>query len=374
MPVLQKISSAWGCALLFMPGLLLLRPTILPAQTRPDFEVIAYYAGDGQDLDRYRWEQVTQVIFSFCHLEGNELAVANARDSVAIRNLVSLKEEFPRLKVLLSLGGWGGCETCSPVFSSTSGITDFARSVKTLTALYGTDGIDLDWEYPAIEGYPGHPYDPADREHFTRLAAELRRELGADALISFAAGGFQKYFDHAIDWTAVLPYIDFVNLMSYDLVGGYSTVTGHHTPLYSNDRQPGSADFGVRTLLNLGVPARKIVLGAAFYGRSWQDVDPAGNGLYQTGTFKSFIPHHRFDSVLTAGQGFVFFRDPVSQAPYAYSSRLREFATFDDAESLAAKTRYALEHQLGGIMFWQLTDDRSDGGLLQAIWEVKAGY
>ncbi len=371
LPSIKKFRRIHVCLL---PVLFLLGLTLLQAQSRPDFAVIAYYAGDGQDLGRYRWEQVTHVIFSFCHLRGDELAVDNARDSVAIRNLVSLKKEFPHLQVLLSLGGWGGCETCSPVFSSPGGIGRFARSVKALTEEYGTDGIDLDWEYPAIAGYPGHPYGPADQAHFTLLVRELRRELGPEALVSFAAGGFRDYFEHSIDWEAVLPYVDYINLMSYDLVGGYSTVTGHHTPLYSNDRQEGSADFGVRYLVRLGVPPGKIVLGAAFYGRSWEGVAPDQNGLYQAGVFKSFIPHHRFDSVLTAENGFLFYRDSVSRAPYAYSAERREFATFDDAESLAGKTRYALENNLGGIMFWQLTDDRSDGSLLQAIWEAKAGH
>ncbi len=342
-----------------------------PVAGSDEFAVIAYYAGDGQDLERYRWEQLTHVIFSFCHLSGNELAVDSARDSVAIRNLVGLKRQHPRLKVLLSLGGWGGCETCSPVFSSASGVRQFARSVKALTAEYGTDGIDLDWEYPAIEGYPGHPYDPADQVHFTQLVKALRQELGPEALVSFAAGGFKAYFDRSIDWQAVIPMVDYVNLMSYDLVGGYSKVTGHHTPLYSNPHQEGSADFGVNYLVNMGVPARKIILGAAFYGRVWGEVAPDRNGLYQTGVFKSFVPHHQFDSVLTAERGFVFYRDTAAAAPYAYSAKLREFATFDDTASLDAKTRYANENGLGGIMFWQLTDDRADGGLLQAIWDAQ---
>lgn len=347
-------------------------PTVEPAREGNDaFAVIAYYAGDGRDLDRYRWEKLTHVIFSFCHLSGDELAVSSARDSTAIRNLVALKGKYPHLKVLLSLGGWGGCETCSPVFSKAEGIARFARSVKALSETYATDGIDLDWEYPAIEGYPGHPYDPTDRVHFTQLVQALRKELGPDALVSFAAGGFRDYFDHSIDWGAVTPMVDYVNLMSYDMVGGYSTVTGHHTPLYANPRPEGSADFGVNYLVNLGVPAGKIILGAAFYGRVWGEVGPEQNGLYQTGVFKSFVPHHRFDSVLTAEKGFVFYRDTVAAAPYAYSAELHEFATFDDTVSLRAKTRYALENGLGGIMFWQLTDDRPDGSLLQAIWEAK---
>ena len=170
-----------------------------------------------------------------------------------------------------------------------------------------------------------------------------------------------------------MPLVDYVNLMSYDIVGGYSKVTGHHTPLYSNMNQEGSADFGVQYLLKLGVPAQKIILGAAFYGRSWKEVAPEQNGLYQSGIFKSFIPHHRFEEVLSPERGFKFFRDSLSQAPYAYSIKEKEFATFDDPISLQQKTQYAIDHNLGGIMFWQLTDDRRDGRLLQSIWEVKKG-
>lgn len=356
---------------IFLTSTLGLISAHVTAQAPKELAVIGYYAGNGQDLERYRWEQLTHVIYSFCHLKGDQLAVDNAQDSIAIRNLVALKQAHPNLKVLLSLGGWGGCNTCSPVFSTPLGRANFAKSVKHLCDVYGTDGIDLDWEYPAIEGVPGHPYALEDRENFTALVQELRNALGNSALVSFAAGGFKSYFDTSIDWDAVMPLVDYVNLMSYDIVGGYSKVTGHHTPLYSNSDQEGSADFGVKYLLKLGVPSQKIVLGAAFYGRSWKEVTSDRNGLYQSGVFKSFIPHHRFEEVLTSERGFDFYRDSVSKAPYAYSAQEKEFATFDDPESLRLKTQYAIDQNLGGIMFWQLTDDRRDGRLLQSIWEVK---
>ncbi|MBL7828353.1 MAG: glycoside hydrolase, partial [Saprospiraceae bacterium] len=116
--------------------------------------MIAYYSGDGKDLDKYRFDQLTQVIYSFCHLKGNKLAVDNSDDSLAIRNLVALKKQFPTLKVLLSLGGWCGCEHCSTVFSSAGGRAEFSESVLALMKTYQTDGLDLDWEYPAISGCP----------------------------------------------------------------------------------------------------------------------------------------------------------------------------------------------------------------------------
>lgn len=358
----QRLYGLLPTALL---GLLLL--VFMPVKKKPDFAVIAYYAGKGQDLDKYNWDQITHVIYSFCHLRGQELAVDNARDSVAIRQLVALKKRYTHLKVMLSLGGWGGCKTCSPVFAEAEGREVFARSVKKLMKTYGADGIDLDWEYPGIEGVPGHPYLPEDKQHFTLLVQQLRRQLGKKAILSFAAGGFDQYFDHSIEWHKVMPLVDYVNLMSYDLVGGYSKVTGHHTPLYSNAKQASSGDHGVQYLIKLGVPAKKIVIGAAFYGRSWRDVENINQGLYQSGTFKSFIPHHQFDKVLTAEKGFVFYRDSVSKAPYAYNAAQQEFATFDDTISIRLKTEYAISKQLGGIMFWQLTDDRADGSLLNAI-------
>ncbi len=342
--------------------------SITPTSERNnDFSIIAYYAGNGQDLDKYDWSQVTHVIYSFCHLKGNELAVDNAEDSIAIRNLVALKKEHKQLKVLLSLGGWGGCKTCSPVFSSQQGRKDFAKSVKKLMKTYEADGLDLDWEYPGIEGYPGHPYLSEDKQNFTALVRVLRKKMGKEAVLSFAAGGFKTYFDHSIEWDKVMPIVDYVNLMSYDLVGGYSTVTGHHTPLYSNQQQEVSTVYGVEYLLQLGVPASKIVIGAAFYGRSWEQVENINNGLYQLGKFKSFIPHHRFQETLSEEKGFVYYRDKVSKAPYAYSESQKEFATFDDTLSVQLKTQYAIKQELGGIMFWQMTDD-DDGKLLNAIW------
>jgi chitinase len=344
----------------------------IPSETKSsDFAVIAYYHGKGRDLQQYKWEQLTHVIFSFCHLRGNRLAVDDANDSLTIRKLVALKKQHPRLKVLLSLGGWGGCEPCSQVFSTAEGRSEFATSVQELTKEYETDGIDLDWEYPAIEGYPQHPYKPEDKHNFTLLVQELRRVLGKRAEISFAAGGFADFFDKSVEWAQVMPLLNRVHLMSYDLVSGFSKVTGHHTPLFSTAEQQGSVDYGVRYLKTLGVPPEKIVIGAAFYARTWEQVENVNNGLYQPGKFKSFVPYNKLAQTITKETGFVLYRDPAAQAPYAYNPALKEFATFDDIESVSMKTKFARAKGLGGIMFWQLGGDLPENGLLQAIYDAK---
>jgi chitinase len=336
-----------------------------------ELSVIAYYSGDVKAIDNYDVKKLTHIIYSFCHLKGNRLNVDNKGDSATIKKLVSLKKEHPKLKVLLSLGGWGGCEFCSPVFATDKGRKEFAASVKKLNDYFKTDGIDLDWEYPAIEGHPGHVYQGADKPNFTALVKIIRSSLGERHEISFAAGGFPKFLEQSIDWKEVMPVVNKVNLMSYDLVNGYSTVTGHHTPLYSTSSQIESADNAIRYLTSIGVPANKIVIGAAFYARTWENADSINNGLYQSGKFKSFIAYNQFNKRLTEEEGFVFYRDTTAKAPYAYNVAKKTFATFDDPLSIQSKTQYAIDKKLGGIMFWELTLDKQSKGLLDVIDRVK---
>src|ERR1043165_5006712 len=128
------------------------------AQKKNDIAVIGYFAGRATALDSFPVQKLTHLIFSFCHLNGNKLWVSNARDTACIQKMVSFKEKYPYLKIILSMGGCGGCKDCSSVFATDSGRNEFSRSTKELMKYFHTDGIDLDWEYPAIAGYPGHDY------------------------------------------------------------------------------------------------------------------------------------------------------------------------------------------------------------------------
>ncbi|MDX2246387.1 MAG: glycoside hydrolase family 18 protein [Bacteroidia bacterium] len=342
-----------------------------PATTGP--KVIAYYSGQPINGEDYQIHALDQIIHSFCHLKGNKLAVDNAEDTTAIEKLVALKTTYPSLKILLSLGGWGGCETCSDVFSSDAGRKEFAESVKELSLHFNTDGLDLDWEYPAISGYPNHVYKPEDKHNFTLLVKELRETMGENFIISFAAGGFEKFLVESVEWDQVMPLVDNVNLMTYDLINGNSPSTGHHTALFPNDRQIESTDHAVKFLDSLGVPKSKMVIGAAFYARVWEKVSPENRGLYQPGTFKQSVRYNNLESFFQENAGFVTYWDSITHAPYAWNAEKQMFATFDDIRSIAEKTRYAADNQLGGIMFWQLSGDKNQGGLLETIHLTKSG-
>lgn len=341
-----------------------------PPAPRPRLAIIAYYAGDATAIRRYPTDKLTHVIYSFLHLQGAKLAFDNAQAQATVAALVGLKAHQPQLKVLLSLGGWTGCATCSEVFSTAQGRATFAASVKQVLAATHTDGIDLDWEYPAIAGPPGHRFAPEDRHNFTLLVQTLRATLGRRYEISFAAGGFPAYLRHSVEWPAVMAVVDRVNLMSYDLVNGYSTTTGHHTPLYSTPQQRESVADGVRFLDSVGVAPRQVVIGAAFYARVFGRVAPVANGLYQGGRFSRAINYRNFADSLSAARGFSQYWDNTAQAPYAYNARRQEFATFDDAHSLRLKARYARAKHLGGVMFWELTGDTPQGGLLDSLYQA----
>lgn len=328
-----------------------------PLEHQP-LKIMAYYTGDGSDLGRYHFEQMTHVIYSFLHLQGNQLAFDKREDQQALQRLVALKQNYPALKIIVSLGGWGGCETCSTVFASRQNRLAFAQSVVKILRANGADGIDLDWEYPAVEGFPGHTFGPTDQGHFTELVKTLRQTLGSGYEISFAAGGFDNYLNNAVNWAEVMPLVDSVNLMSYDLVNGFSKVTGHHTSLYSTPEQKDSTDNGVKALLARGVTARKIVIGAAFYSRTWTQVADINHGLYQPGVHVEGAGYSEFPERMARAAGWQFFWDDQAKAPYAYNRQTQTFASFDDTRSVTEKVRYAERQQLGGIMFWQLSHDR----------------
>jgi chitinase len=170
-----------------------------------------------------------------------------------------------------------------------------------------------------------------------------------------------------------MPLIDKVNIMSYDLVHGYSTVSGHHTPLYSTPQQKQSTDNAVSRMLAAGVPANKMVIGAAFYGRFFNVNTTDQNGLYQPGRFFHGISYsHLYDSV-SVSNGFIQYWDETAKAPYAFNVTRQILATYDDSLSIRYKTQYAIDRGLNGIMFWQLMDDRSGNGLLQVMYQVKKG-
>jgi chitinase len=334
---------------------------------QPPFKVVAYYTGNSETIKKYPVDKLTHLIYSFLKLSDDHLVFRDDDQRKTVEKLVALKKQYPHLKIMVSIGGWGGCAPCSNLFASPEHRNNFARSVVALFQRYHIDGLDLDWEYPAIEGYPGHAWDKADRNNFTELVKALRKEMGSRFLLSFAAGGFVKYLEESIDWQQVVPAVDFVNLMTYDLVNGYSQVTGHHTLLYDYRPQQESTRKCVDWLLDKNVDSHKLIVGAAFYARVWENVDSTDHGLYQSGNFFKGISYRDFANYFNDSSGYKYFWDDKGSAPFQYNARKKLFATFDDKHSIRAKAEFVRTKNLGGIMFWELSQDLPRDGLLEEI-------
>lgn len=334
------------------------------------YKVIAYYTGNADSLKLYPLNKLTHIIYSFLHVRNDSLTFDSEEQKENVKKIIALKDQHPHLKIMVSLGGWGGCEPCSQTFSTAAQREIFTTTTAALLKENKIDGIDLDWEYPAIEGYPGHRYDSTDRHNFTELVQSLRNKMGKDFLLSFAAGGFEDYLNNSIEWDAVMSNVDFVNLMTYDLVNGYSKVTGHHTPLKGYRHGQQSTDKCVKWLLQHGIKKEQLIIGAAFYARVWEKVPAENNGLYKAGSFKEGISYKKFKTYFSNASGYKYYWDEKSKAPWQYNKIKQLFATFDDERSIKAKVQYVRSNRLGGIMFWELVDDKYSGGLVDAIDEA----
>lgn len=332
-------------------------------------KIIAYATGLAETIKQYPLDKLTHIIYSFLKIQNDTLTFHNKDQEKTVQELVALKATNPQLKIMVSVGGWSGCSFCSDLFANGDHRKNFAKTTVALFKQYGIDGLDLDWEYPAIEGYPGHKYDAVDKKNFTELIKALRHEMGNDYLLTFAAGGFVKYLEESVDWSAVMPMVDFVNLMTYDLVGGYATVTGHHTLLQDYGPQQESTAKCVSWLLNKNIAPHKLIIGAAMYARVWEDVPDVDHGLYQPGKFKLGVAFADFKNYFSDTSGYKYYWDKKAKAPYQYNASKKLFATFDDERSISEKVKFIRRKKLGGIMFWELAQDKKVDGLVDVMYK-----
>lgn len=332
------------------------------------YKLVAYYSTDSASLMMYDYSRITHVIYSFGHVNSDGyFGVTRQKDLTVLKELIKLKQKYPHLKTMIALGGWSGCELCSDVFNDPQKTKRFVSSVRDFLKTYDLDGFDFDWEYPVVKGFPGHQYLMDDKNNFTKAVALLRKTLPKRKIISFASGGFIEYMEKAIDWKAINPYIDFVNLMSYDLVGGYATTTGHMTPLFSTWENEESADKAISYLEKIGFPLHKVIIGATFYTRSWENVPNINNGLYQPGKFLGSHDYKMNVNIFTESNGYKYYWDEKAQAAHWYNDEKMIFVTGDDKQSLKAKSDYVKKKGLGGLMFWELPLDMPENGLLDVI-------
>lgn len=289
--------------------------------------------------------------------------------------LQQVKTQYPELKVVLSIGGWGA-DGFSDAALTKESRTAFIDSTLKFVVSHHFDGVDLDWEYPG-DDQAGIKARPQDRQNFTDLLREFRESLskqgeldGKHYILSIALGAGQQYVE-GIEMDKVHPLLNTINVMTYDLRGSFTHRTGHHANLFAQSGDPDgiSGDKAVQLLLQAGVPRDKIVLGAAFYARIWEGVTDDRDGLNaqaeatgcKTCDYTILAEHY------IGRNGFTRHWDDNAKVPYLFDGN--SFVSYEDEESVKCKAEYVIENGLGGIMFWEYPLDKTKK-LLHSIHSV----
>ncbi|XZG70853.1 glycosyl hydrolase family 18 protein [Chitinibacteraceae bacterium HSL-7] len=328
--------------------------------------------------------------------------------------LKKLKVKHPNLKVYISLGGW----TWSKWFSNAAK-TDALRKqlVRSCIDTYikgnvpfdassnaggpgaaaGVfDGIDIDWEFPGVVGQPYNTVSPDDKQNFTLLLKEFREQLDAMGAadgkhygLTVAIGAGKDKID--MTETAVYhKYLDWINVMNYDYNGAWAAQgpTDFQSHLYADPNNPQYIDpktgerslvswyntnDSIQLLLKGGVPANKLVVGVANYGRGWTGVaaGPNGDGLYQKatagakGTYETGIEDYK---VLKNAAGTLRYH-PVTKQSYKFDGN--NWWSYDTPQDIALRAQYVRDNNLGGLFSWSLDGDTTDAELTKEMAKVR---
>lgn len=339
--------------------------------------IVGYVFPDGASLapEQINARALTRINYAFANIKNGVVVLGNSQDAANLKALTALRRQNPALQILLSVGGWSWSGNFSDVALTEPSRQNFIGSALDLVERYDLDGLDVDWEYPDQTG-AGNIHRREDKQNFTLLLKGLHEQFDAAAktlhrplFLTIAAEASDEYIQKS-EMEKVQSYVDAVNLMAYDYyMPGSDHITGNSAPLFTsaNDPKHVSADASVRAYEQAGVPAAKLVLGVPFYGYAWRDVADQNHGLFQHGKGgkQAYISSDEIAKTML-NHGFTRYWDAASSVPSVYSTEQRVFVSYEDPQSLAAKCRYVLKNKLGGIMFWNYSND-SSGTLLGAI-------
>ncbi len=368
-------------------GVLLgLLASLARAQAAP--RIAAYYGG-GMPVSRIPAAKIDDLIYAFGEPnDGGTCAPPTAAQAGTFAALRDLRKQHPGLRLILSIGGWDAAPQYSDIALTDRSRARFAAScIQVFVVKQGFDGIDLDWEFPVHGGT--HRSRPQDRADATALARQLRRQLDALGRRSHRhyyltaatpAGTWQQGGAYSVgdsyDLAALAASADWLNVMTYDMNNVFSPSSGFNSPLEADPRDPApqpqrSSDnltSAVRYYESQGVPAAKIMLGVAFYGRGFTGVSSQDAGLYSKYTAGyDETPWKTIRSQFLTDADWVRHWSPTAQAPWLYNDRQHIFFSYDDPISLGIKADFARREQLRGVMIWVLGEDDPGNSLMNAL-------
>lgn len=282
-------------------------------------------------------------------------------------------DAFLKLSVehkIIALGGGGHDDTFENAFKHPD---QFIQSLKLLLAHFpGMTGIDLDYE--PVGGIPEQNISA-----FISLIERIKKEI-PQLHISYTliANHHNIKALGADNWKKLSGLLDYVGVMGYDFHGAFDKAnpqTALHSSLYSEGNDDFSDEKAIRTLIEMGVPSNKILLGLPAYGRAVGGVTQSGLNQQFTLSARGDLDDEKCSTDLNAGWGMctgtVSYHDLVYHYPkatpvyvnqklsgvYSYSKDNKIFVSFDNKDSALEKTHFAQDNKLAGVFFWSLRSD-----------------
>ncbi len=316
---------------------LLLISLSLGAQKR----IVVAYVGAGSEV-MPDMSLMTHIDYAFGHVNETYDGVRISRPERLRAIVAEAQKASPRVLVSLSIGGWGSGRFSEMAWTE-KGRKAFAADCARVVEEFGLDGIDLDWEYPTSRA-AGISSAPEDKRNFTLLMREIRAAIGPDKLLTLASSAGARY----IDFQAILPIIDFVNVMSYDM----GRPPRHNAALYRSKIAGFTADGAVKRHLEVGIPKEKIVMGMPFYGH---------------GNRKEYPDYVDYKDHRPPMEGFHEVWDDEAKVPYYADAEGRMVLGFDNPRSIAEKCKYVLDNDLLGGMYWEYSCDNASLDLARTV-------
>lgn len=363
---------------------------LLSARAQPNatqsLRNIVYLTGQHQDVPSTlsEMEYVTHAALAFMGSNTfNDPEGVNRTDWPLFTTVSRSRTLFaPGTKILVAVGGWGDTAGFSTAARTAQSRRLFAENMATMVTVTGADGVDVDWEYPGGNGEDYRQVPNAEKaweiEAYPLLLAEIRKALGPDKIVSAAVPG--KPQDMLAFTRKTVPRImnsvDFLNVMTYDLMNRRDSVTTHHSGIQNSLT-------AIDAYIAAGAAPQRLNLGYAYYVKYFktehedcqrrvnQGLAPVGCrtlvmedpetgadlGLSGAFSWDDKVPTDVKDSfrrAMTRGR-----YDSVEGGHYYWDSSEDLWWTFETPDTIA-KRKFPLvvrNRRLGGVFAWGLGED-----------------